>query len=62
MTVEGFDACKDLAVVPAGDQNLCAGTNGGLEDRQGTGGELVLFDLSDFILANGSQYSNVRFG
>jgi hypothetical protein len=50
MAIKSFDTCENLAVVPAGNQNLCAGANGGLEDGQGTGGELVLFDLSDFVL------------
>lgn len=53
MTVEGLDAGEDLAVVSAGDQDLCARANGGLEDREGSGGELVLLDLGDFVLAAG---------
>lgn len=55
MTVECLDAGKNLSVVSAGDQDLCARANGGLEDGKGSGGELVLFDLGDFILADGCQ-------
>ena len=51
MTVEGLDASKDLAVVSAGDQDLCARADGGLEDGERSGGEFVLLDLSDFVLA-----------
>lgn len=51
MTVEGLDAGKDFAVVSAGDQNLSARADGGLEDGEGSGGELVLLDLGDFVLA-----------
>jgi hypothetical protein len=51
VAVEGLDPCEDLAVVPARDEHLCARADGRLEDREGPGGELVLFDLSDLILA-----------
>lgn len=51
MTVECLDAGEDLAVVAAGNQDLCARANCGLENGQGSGGELVLLDLSDLILA-----------
>ena len=51
MTVECLDAGEDLAVVAAGNQDLCARADCGLEDGQGSGGELVLLDLSDLILA-----------
>ena len=50
MAVESLDAGEDLAVVAAGDQDLCARADGGLEDGEGTGGELVLLDLGDFVL------------
>lgn len=50
MAIESLDACEDLAIVPAGDQNLSARPNGSLEDREGSGSKLVLLDLSDFIL------------
>jgi hypothetical protein len=49
VTVEGFYAREDLAVVPAGDQDLCSRPDGGLEDREWTSGKLVLFDLGDLI-------------
>ena len=51
MTVESLDTRKNLAVVSARDQDLCARADGGLEDGEGTGGELMLFDLSNFVLA-----------
>lgn len=51
MTVEGLDAGKDFAVVSAGDQDLCARADSGLEDGEGSGGEFVLLDLGDFVLA-----------
>ena len=51
MTVEGLDTCKDLSVVSAGNQDLCARADGGLEDGEGPGGELVLLNLGNFVLA-----------
>ena len=51
MTIECLDASEELPVVAKRDQHLCARTNGGLENRKRTGGELVLFDLRDFVLA-----------
>lgn len=60
MTVECLDAGEDLAVVAAGNQDLCARADCGLEDGQGSGGELVLLDLSDLILA--AQRLVVRIG
>jgi len=50
MTVESLDTCENLAVVSARDQDLCARADGGLEDGEGTGGELMFFDLSNFVL------------
>jgi hypothetical protein len=50
VAVEGFYTCEDLAVVSARDQNLCARADGGLEDGEGAGGELMLFDLRNFVL------------
>lgn len=49
MAVKGFYACEDLAVVSARDQDLCARADSGLEDRERSGGELMLFDLGDFV-------------
>ena len=60
MTVECLDAGEDLAVVAAGNQDLCARADCGLENGQGSGGELVLLDLSDLILA--AQRLVVRIG
>lgn len=51
MTVECLDTGEDLSVVSAGDQDLCARADGGLEDGEGSGGELVLFNLRNFVLA-----------
>lgn len=51
MTVESLDTGEDLAVVSAGNEDLCARSDGCLEDGEGSGGELVLFDLSNFVLA-----------
>lgn len=51
MAVEGFDARQDLAIVSARDEDLCARADGGLEDGEGAGGELVLFDLGNLIFS-----------
>jgi hypothetical protein len=51
VAIEGFYTCEDLAVVSARDQDLCAGANGGLKNREGTGGKLMLFDLRNFVLS-----------
>lgn len=59
MTVESLDTCENLAVVSARDQDLCARADGGLEDGEGAGGELMFFDLSNFVLARQQcQYRN----
>jgi hypothetical protein len=49
VTIEGLDTRENLTVVSAGDQDLSARTDSGLEDGEGTGGKLVLLNLSDFI-------------
>jgi hypothetical protein len=49
VTIEGLDTCENLAVVSAGDQDLSARTDSGLEDGERTGGKFVLLNLSDFI-------------
>ena len=51
MPVERFYASEEFAVVAAGNENLSVRTNGGLEDGEGSGGELVLFELRDFVFA-----------
>jgi hypothetical protein len=51
MAVEGLDTGKKLAVVANGNEDLVVGSDGGVEDAEGTGGELVLFKLSDFVLS-----------
>jgi hypothetical protein len=50
VTVERLNTGEDLSVVSAGNQNLCARANGGLKDGEGPSSELVLFDLSNFVL------------
>jgi hypothetical protein len=57
VTVECLDTGEQFAVVAARDQNLCARSDGGLEDGKRSSGELVLFDLGDFVLA--AQVSNL---
>jgi hypothetical protein len=49
VTVKGFHAGEDLAVVSARDQDLGARADSRLEDRERAGGELMLFDLCDFV-------------
>lgn len=50
MAVEGLDAGEELAVVADGDEDLVVGADGGVEDAQGPGGELMLFELRDLVL------------
>lgn len=50
MSVECLDARKQLAVVPARDEDLRVGADGGLEDAEGSCGELVLLELRDLVL------------
>lgn len=49
MPIESLHARKKLSVVTTGYQDLCACANGGLEDGEGTSGQLMLFNLSDLI-------------
>ena len=53
MSIESLDTCEQLAVVAAGDQDLGVRADGGLEDRERAGGELVLLELGDFELTVG---------
>ena len=53
VTVERLDTGEELAVVAAGNQDLCARADGGLQDGKRSGGELVLLDLGDLVLAAG---------
>ncbi len=55
MPIEGFHAGQEFAVVAAGDEDLGVGADGGLEDREGAGGELVFFELGDFVFAGGGK-------
>ena len=51
MPVERLDAREHFAVIPTRDQDLCVGTDGGLKDREGSGGEFVFLELRDFVLS-----------
>lgn len=44
MSIEGLNAGEQLAIVPAGDQDLGVRAGGGLEDGERAGGELVGFE------------------
>lgn len=50
VAIEGLDASEQLAVVADRNQNLIVGADGGLEDRERSGGELVLLALRDLVL------------
>lgn len=50
MAIERLDASEQLAVVSDRDQDLIVRADGGLEDGQWSGGELVLFALRDLVL------------
>lgn len=50
VAVEGLDTGQELAVVADGDEDLGVGTDGGLEDGEGSRAELVLLELGDFVL------------
>jgi hypothetical protein len=49
--IEGLDACKQLAVVATGDEDLGSVADGGLEDGERSCGEFMLFDLSNLEFA-----------
>jgi len=51
MSVECFYTSEEFAVVSAGDEDLCVGANGGLEDGERAWGEFIFFELGDFVLA-----------
>ena len=51
MTVKSLDACQELAVVADADEDLGVRPYGGLKNREGTVGELVLLEEGDFELA-----------
>ena len=53
MSVESLDTSEQLAVVATGNEDLGVRANGGLEDREWAGCELVLLELGDFELAVG---------
>lgn len=43
MPIECFDAREELAVVATRDKDLGVGSHGGLEDREGAGGDFMFF-------------------
>lgn len=49
--VEGLDAGEELSVVAHGDEDLGVRAHRRLENREGTGSELVLLELSNLVLA-----------
>jgi hypothetical protein len=51
VAIEGLDAGEELAVVADGDEDLVVGSDSGVEDAEGTGGELMLFKLSNLVLS-----------
>lgn len=61
VSVKSLDTGQQLAVVSAGNQDLGVCAGGGLEERQGTGGELVLLDESDLIFTFGMQDARLVF-
>lgn len=61
VSVKGLDAGQQLAVVSAGNQDLGVCAGGGLQERQGTGGELVLLDESDLIFSVEMQDARLVF-
>lgn len=61
VSVKSLDTGQQLAVVSAGNQNLGVCAGGGLEERQGTGGELVLLNESDLIFTVEMQDARLVF-
>ena len=53
VTVESLHAGEQLAVVSAGNEDLCAGADSGLQDGKRTSRELVFLDLGNLIFAAG---------
>ena len=51
MSVECFYAGEEFAVVATRDDDLVVVADGSLEDGEGTSGEFMLLDTSDFVLA-----------
>lgn len=58
VSIEGLDAGKHLATAAERDENLRVRAHSGLEDGEGTGGELVLLERGDFIL---TIFGGVRY-
>lgn len=61
VSVKSLDTGQQLAVVSAGNQDLGVCAGGGLEERQGTGGELVLLNQSDLIFTVEMQDARLVF-
>lgn len=51
MPVECLDTSQQLAVRANGDEHLRVRSDGSLEDGEGAGRELVLFELGNLVLA-----------
>jgi len=49
MSVEGFYAREQFAIVAARDEDLGVGADSGLKDGERTRGKFVFFELGDFI-------------
>lgn len=49
MAIEGLDSREQLAVIPAGNQDLSVCTGGSLEDGERTSGQLVRLEYTDFV-------------
>jgi hypothetical protein len=49
MAIKGFDSGEKFAIVATGNQDLGMRSNGGLKDRQRTGGELMFLQKLDLV-------------
>ena len=49
VAIKSLDTRQQLAVVAARNQDLGVGARGGLQEREGAGAELMLFDEGDLI-------------
>ncbi len=61
MTVEGLHAREKLAIVSAGDEDLCVVAHGGLEEREGPGGELVCFEDGYLVFGEVCAWFGLEF-
>lgn len=51
MPVEGLYPCQELAIIATGNEDLGMRTDGCLEDRERSGGELMLLEQRDLIFS-----------